>query len=68
MKKNDAIQFFGGSNALARALGAAKSTVSEWPEVIPEKFAARIHFVSGEKLDFCLEDYRPEQHKTQQAA
>ncbi|PBO08777.1 Cro/CI family transcriptional regulator [Aeromonas salmonicida] len=68
MKKEDAIKFFGGSNALARALGAAKSTVSEWPEVIPEKFATRIHFASGERLDFGLEDYRPEQMETQQAA
>lgn len=68
MKKQDAINFFGGNNALARALGAGKSTVSEWPEVIPEQFATRIHFKSGGKLDFGLEDYRPDQQDSQQAA
>ncbi len=68
MKKQDAINFFGGNNALARALGAGKSTVSEWPEVIPEHFATRIHFKSGGKLDFGLEDYRPVQQDSQQAA
>lgn len=68
MKKNRAIKFFGGNNALARAIGVTKSTVSEWPEVIPEKYASRIHFASGEKLDFGLEDYRPEPVETKQAA
>ncbi|CAB5656892.1 Cro/CI family transcriptional regulator [Aeromonas hydrophila] len=68
MKKQDAINFFGGNNALARALGAGKSTVSEWPEVIPEQFATRIHFKTGGKLDFGLEDYRPAQQDSQQAA
>ncbi|TNI98288.1 Cro/CI family transcriptional regulator [Aeromonas veronii] len=68
MKKDQAIQFFGGSNAMARAVGVTKSTVSEWPEVIPAKYATRIHFASGGKLDFGLEDYRPEQAETQRAA
>ncbi|MCR3957552.1 Cro/CI family transcriptional regulator [Aeromonas veronii] len=68
MKKDQAIQFFGGSNAMARAVGVTKSTVSEWPEIIPAKYATRIHFASGGKLDFCLEDYRPDQDETQQAA
>ncbi|MGL6301609.1 Cro/CI family transcriptional regulator [Aeromonas caviae] len=48
MKKQDAINFFGGNNALARALGAGKSTVSEWPAVIPEQFATRIHSSQAE--------------------
>ncbi|CAD7529860.1 MULTISPECIES: Cro/CI family transcriptional regulator [Aeromonas] len=68
MKKHQAIEFFGGSNAMARAVGVTKSTVSEWPEVIPAKYATRIHFASGGRLDFGLEDYRPEQTETQQAA
>lgn len=68
MKKHQAIEFFGGSNAMARAVGVTKSTVSEWPEVIPAKYATRIHFASGGRLDFGLEDYRPEQIETQQAA
>ncbi|HAU4892016.1 TPA: hypothetical protein F3L08_12885 [Aeromonas hydrophila] len=68
MKKYQAIEFFGGSNAMARAIGVTKSTVSEWPEVIPAKYATRIHFASGGRLDFGLEDYRPEQTETQQAA
>ncbi|AJQ53983.1 TPA: hypothetical protein F3L15_09555 [Aeromonas hydrophila] len=68
MKKHQAIDFFGGSNAMARAVGVTKSTVSEWPEVIPAKYATRIHFASGGRLDFGLEDYRPEQTETQQAA
>lgn len=68
MKKHQAIEFFGGSNAMARAVGVTKSTVSEWPEVIPAKYATRIHFASGGRLDFGLEDYRPDQTETQQAA
>lgn len=68
MKKHQAIEFFGGSNAMARAVGVTKSTVSEWPEVIPAKYATRIHFASGGRLDFGIEDYRPEQTETQQAA
>ncbi|ELI6420942.1 hypothetical protein RRM51_000301 [Aeromonas veronii] len=62
MKKEHALSFFGGNNAVARAIGVSKGTVSEWPEVIPEKFATRIYFASGEQIEFCLEDYRPPQN------
>ncbi|HHQ4466775.1 TPA: Cro/CI family transcriptional regulator [Aeromonas veronii] len=68
MKKDQAIQFFGSNNAMARAAGVTKSTASEWPEIIPAKHAASIHFASGGQLDFGLDDYRPEQTETQQAA
>jgi DNA-binding transcriptional regulator YdaS (Cro superfamily) len=35
MKKQEVIEFFGGNNAAARALGITKAAVSAWGEDVP---------------------------------
>ncbi len=42
MKKDDAIEAFGGTTALADAVGITRAAVHAWPDVIPEPRASQV--------------------------
>lgn len=49
--KNEAVEMFGSKADLARALGIAKSAVSQWSDgPIPEKQAMKIRFMLKPEL------------------
>lgn len=50
MKKNDAINYFGSSIKLAKALGLNKSAVSQWGEEVPELRAFQLERLTGGEL------------------
>jgi DNA-binding transcriptional regulator YdaS (Cro superfamily) len=44
MNKQEAIDLLGGSvTAAAEAIGITPSAVSQWPEVLPDRVADRVH-------------------------
>lgn len=47
MEKEVAIRYFGTATALATAIRRAPSTVSEWPSVVPELYAYKLHVITG---------------------
>ena len=42
MKKQEALDLFGGSAALADAIGITQQAIYEWPEVLPPRIADRV--------------------------
>ncbi|HHQ4686169.1 TPA: Cro/CI family transcriptional regulator [Aeromonas veronii] len=50
MKKQDAIEHFGGANKLALALGCRPQAISQWGETIPKGRAYQIEVLTGGKL------------------
>lgn len=58
MNKQTVINFFGTQIAVARALGLAKSTISEWPDPIPEGQAWKLQVLTGGKLQVDPAAYR----------
>ena len=55
MKKQDAIDHFGGVPALATVLGITRSAIYQWPEDVPETSAFKIESITGGKLK-AIED------------
>lgn len=50
MYKSDVVQYFGTQLAIASLLGFSPSAISQWPEIIPERSAARLaHLTAGRK-------------------
>ena len=47
MNKSVAIRYYGTVTALATALKRAPSTISEWPPVVPELYAYKLHVITG---------------------
>jgi DNA-binding transcriptional regulator YdaS (Cro superfamily) len=47
MRKDDLIQHFGTSIAVAKALGVTKSAVSQWGDIVPEGVAYKAQVVTG---------------------
>ncbi len=50
MLKSQAIEFFGGAPALARALGLTRQAIHAWPDVVPDLYQYKLHHLSGGKL------------------
>jgi len=42
MKKVDAIKLFGNGQKTAKAVRVSKSSVSKWPEILPNRIADRV--------------------------
>lgn len=48
MKKADVIGHFGGTaQAAANALGITRSAVAQWKDVVPERIAWKVQFMTG---------------------
>ena len=60
MKKEDAINWFGGRKKLSEALGVVPTAVTQWGPVVPLISAMRLEEISfGHlKVDRSLYDYR----------
>jgi hypothetical protein len=58
MDKQTVIKHFGSQIAVARALGLSKSTISEWPDPIPEGQAWKLQVLTGGKLQVDQSVYR----------
>ena len=52
MKKSEVVAYFGNQTKLAEALGVNKSSISQWPDIIPEKQAFRIERITKGKLKY----------------
>ena len=50
MLKTDAVKHFGSASALARALGIALPSVSEWGDIIPEGRAYQLQVITAGAL------------------
>ncbi|MFM5373345.1 Cro/CI family transcriptional regulator [Aeromonas veronii] len=50
MKKQDALDHFGGVVGLAKALGCKPQAISQWGETIPKGRAYQIEVMTGGKL------------------
>ncbi|MFB2710426.1 Cro/CI family transcriptional regulator [Aeromonas veronii] len=50
MKKQDAIDHFGGTNKLAQALGCKPQAISQWSEFVPKGRAYQIEVLTDGKL------------------
>lgn len=50
MKKQDALDHFGGVVGLAKALGCKSQAISQWGETIPKGRAYQIEVLTGGKL------------------
>lgn len=50
MKKQDALNHFGGVVELAKALGCKPQAISQWGETIPQGRAYQIEVLTGGKL------------------
>lgn len=50
MKKQDALDHFGGVVGLAKALGCKPQAISQWGETIPKGRAYQIEVLTGGKL------------------
>lgn len=57
MKKKAVLKYYGGVRATARFLNVAKSSVSDWPDPIPWKFAMLISKLTNNELTFDQGDY-----------
>lgn len=48
MKKADVISHFGGTaQGAANALGITRSAVAQWKEIVPERIAWKVQFMTG---------------------
>lgn len=52
MKKSDAIAHFGTQTALAIALRISQAAVSKWPELVPEKQAMKLAYLTDDRLAY----------------
>ncbi|AUV12693.1 MULTISPECIES: Cro/CI family transcriptional regulator [Aeromonas] len=50
MKKQDAIDHFGGAAKLAQALGCKPQAISQWRDHVPQGRAYQIEVLTGGKL------------------
>lgn len=50
MRKQDAINHFGGVAKLAKELGCSTQAISQWPESIPQGRAYQIEVLTGGQL------------------
>lgn len=66
MKKSDVVSYFGSAANVAKALKIARSSVSGWGELVPEKRAAKIDRMTAGVLKYDPANY--EQHRTSGAA
>lgn len=59
MKTQDAIDFYGSRDALAKALRVSRPTTYYWGETIPETYQYKLQVITGGKL--VANDQAPEQ-------
>lgn len=61
MDKAAAIEHFGGITKLAATLGISRQAIHAWPEIVPDKWAYQIHYLSDGSLPVAA----PEQGRAQ---
>lgn len=59
MLKKDVIAYFGSVRKTAEFLGVSTQRVYQWPEVVPEGMAYKLHVMTDCGLDIKKEDYIP---------
>lgn len=59
MLKKDVIDYFGSIRKTAEFLGVSTQRVYQWPDVVPEGVAYKLHVLTGGKLEVKKEDYLP---------
>lgn len=52
MKKTKVLMHFKGVSNVAKALGIAPSSISQWKDTIPEKQAFKLERLTGGKLTY----------------
>lgn len=52
MRKQDAIDFFGGIPELAKALGIGRHAIYQWPDTVPELRARQLAELTKDGLKF----------------
>jgi hypothetical protein len=58
MDKQKAMDYYGSLTKLARAVDRTPSSVSEWPEIVPEGMAYKIQVLTRGRLKVDPEVYR----------
>lgn len=58
MKKQDAIEHFGGESRIAEILGVSRQAVNQWPEIVPEGQAYKLQVITDGKLRADPKCYR----------
>ena len=58
MDKQAAIAFFGNLTKLAEAVSRSPSSVSEWPDIVPEGMAYKIQVLTKGKIKVDPEVYK----------
>ena len=66
MRKDDALKHFGTVKEVAEQLGISTQAVYSWPDIVPFTSASMLYWLSGEKLDLQLKDYRDDRSRTDQ--
>ena len=57
MRKQDAIDFFGGIPELAKALGIGRHAIYQWPDTVPELRARQLADLTKYTLKFEPDHY-----------
>lgn len=68
MKKADVIEHFGSMMKTAHALDITHSAVSQWDEVVPERIAWKVQFLTGGLLRVDPAIYEERKRKGRSAA
>ncbi len=64
MRKADLLAHFGGTLATAKALNITRSAVAQWRDIVPERIAWRVQFMTGGVLQANPADYgKPAAHE-----
>lgn len=50
MQKAQAIEHFGGVTKLAAKLGVSRQAIHAWPEIVPDLWQYKLHYLSDGKL------------------
>lgn len=59
MKTTDAAAHFGSEYKLAKALGISQANITRWKTRVPVKWALKLHHMTGGKLKFDINAYKP---------
>tara|TARA_R110001606_G_scaffold347635_2_gene497003 strand:+ start:357 stop:557 length:201 start_codon:yes stop_codon:yes gene_type:complete len=60
MYKKEVIEYFKTATAVWTALGLTSGAVSQWNELIPEKQAMRLSYITNNKLKYNPDLYKKE--------
>lgn len=57
MKKQDVLDYFKTPTRVARVLGYTIGAISNWPDIVPESSAQRLHMLTAGALNYDPVDY-----------